>query len=406
MIMKRYVRDFLHIGRIVVTILGKCVAGVVPKNKKLILFSSWFGKKYLDSSRYMYEYLLENNHNYHAVWYTKDKALYRDLKKNGKPVVYGKSIRGLWLQLRAVMLVSSVEFYDFNIYFISSCILFDLDHGFPIKQSGFEIPTYKKRSQNFDKLLRWNVKLYKSASSMFVKNILSNATAIPGEKFVFCNKPRIDSFYDERLRIGKNDVVNKIKGNYKSIVYMPTHRMAGKNPIDVTKIFDLDKIQSFCEKNNSVFIIKKHYYHSKEKTNLENYSRIFDITNEMLEIQTLLYQADVLVSDYSAAYIDYLVLDRPIIFYAYDYSDFIKNERDLYVKFEDNKAGYKAYDKYEFMDALKLIGSDWHDSRHSVGRDKMRSLYFDKDLPEGRTRENLCRIMDKLIAGTYKPKWC
>lgn len=404
--MNAYVRNVLHIGRIVVTILGKCIAGAVPKDKQLILFSAWFGKKYLDSSRYMYEYFLKNKSNYRAVWYTKDKSLYNQLKKENKPVVYGHSVKGIWMQVRAIMLVSSVEFFDYNIYLVSNCILLDLDHGFPIKQSGFEIPTYNKRSRNFDRLLRWNVKLYKSASSEFVKNILSNATAVSSSKFVFCNKPRIDSFYDENLRKGNNEIIDKLKGDYKAIVYMPTHRKAGKKTIDVDKIFDLDKIQAFCEENDSVFLIKKHYYHSQEVTNLEGYSRIFDVSHEKLEVQTLLYQADALVSDYSAAYIDYLILDRPVIFYAYDYENFMKNERDLYVKLEDNEAGYKAYDKDEFIHALKSISFDgWQDKQHAEGRKKMKKLYFDDSLPEGNTRECISQIMEDLISGMYKSKW-
>lgn len=402
--MNAHVRNFLHVGRIIVTIFGKCIAGAVPKDKQLILFSAWFGKKYLDSSRYMYEYFLKNKSNYRAVWYTKDKSLYNQLKKENKPVVYGHSIKGVWMQVRAIMLVSSVEFYDYNIYLISNCILLDLNHGFPVKQSGFEIKSYKTSAQKFDKLLRWRVKLYKTVSSKFVKNIMSKAIQLPSNRLLFCNKPRIDSFYDADLRAGNNIIVEKLKEGRKAIVYMPTHRMAGKNPIDVSKIFNLDEIQSFCEKNNSVFLIKKHYYHSKEIIDLDNFSRIFDITRENLEVQTLLYQADVLISDYSAAYIDFLVLDRPIIFYLYDYDEFTKKERGLYVKFEDNNAGYKAYDKYDVVKALNSICYDWRDAKHAEGREKMKNLYFDSSFSPGKTRENIGHIIDELISGTYEAK--
>ena len=382
----------------------RSIIGVIPKNKKMILFSSWNGQKYADSSMYMFEYFLKEK-EYQVYWYTKNKKLYNDLIIKGIPVVYSNSINGIWKQIRANMLVSSIQMADFSPYFLNSCIYFDLGHGFPIKQSGFEQPDATPRSIQYTMLLRQKIDYYMVSASRFESNLISRCFCVQKDHIVKCNKPRMDIFFDESMREGKNEVVDKIKASKKAIVYMPTHRSCGKVPIEISKIFNLDELDNICEENDAVFIVKKHFFHRKEKENLDKYRNIFDITNEDIETQTLLLQADVLISDYSACYIDYLILDKPIILYAYDYESFIKNERDLYFKFEDNDAGFKAFTKEQFNKCLISVVTDWQDVEHATGREHVRNIYFDTEVLVQDTRKLIKEKMEKMLAGTYELEW-
>ena len=63
------------------------------------------------------------------------------------------------------------------------------------------------------------------------------------------------------MREGINLNVETIKGNRRLISYLPTHRDCGKTKIDIDQNFDLETIQRLCEESNSVFLIKKHFYH-------------------------------------------------------------------------------------------------------------------------------------------------
>lgn len=403
--MNQIIRSFLHQGKICFTYLGKCIAFLIPKNKKLILFSSWFAKKYADSPMYVYEYMLQNVSDYQVYWYTNNLDLYKSLRDENKPVIYGKSLKGLWTQLRAAMLVSTVEYFDYNYYFINKCILLDLDHGFPIKQSGYEIPTMSKKQIQYDQILRKGVTLYKTASSTWIKDIITRCYKIDGKNVAFCNKARTDALFDEALRAGHNKIVESFGKNKKIITYAPTHRNAGKDTIDVTQIFDLERIEALCKKHKAVFLIKKHFYHSKESSDLKQYECIFDITNCDIETQTLLYQSDVLITDYSAIYIDYLLLDRPIMFYAFDYANYQENERDLYLKLEDNNAGYKSFDFEGFYKQLELVCNDWTDKKHLEGRKLIRQKYFDDDVSIGDSRKQIAGMICEMVAGRYKTKW-
>lgn len=402
--MNSIIRTFLHYCRRLFVFVFKTISLLWPKDINLILFSSWFGRKYADNSMYLYEYMCTNS-NYRIIWFTREKSIYNSLIAQGKPVVYSRSIKAILLHLRAKVFISTVQFNDFFSPLMSNCILLDLDHGFPAKYVHFVDPGITKREINYEFLLRKWIRYYMTASSYFTMNVVTQCFALPPKNIVFSNKPRVDVFFDEQLRVGKNDMVEKIKKGNKAIVWMPTHRSCGAVPIDVNTLLDLDNIQKICEEIEAVFIIKKHFYHRYEKTDLTAYSRIFDLTQADLDIQTLLFQADVLISDYSSCYIEYLTMNRPIILYVYDLEDYLKNERGVCVKMEDNHVGYKVRTKKELNDSLRVIGTDWSDSCNQKGRDEAMERYFDKNVEIGGSCKRITELLPSIIDDTYHPIW-
>lgn len=380
--------------------ITKWFAGIVPKNKKLILFSAWFGEDYIDNSKYLFEYMLKHNNTYQLFWYTKNKELYNSLKDKGIPVLYANSIRAIWLQCRAIMFVATVQTSDFNYFFYNKCFFIDLGHGFPGKPVGV---TLGKDWTDWFHYCRKGIKFFETTASKFAADRLHDWYEVDYKNCIFSNKPRIDVFYDKEMREGINLNVETIKGNRRLISYLPTHRDCGKTKIDIDHNFDLETIQRLCEESNSVFLIKKHFYHRNEKTDLSKYPNIFDLTGEKVDTQVLLAQTDVLITDFSSCFNDFLVLDRPIIFYAFDYESYLKNERDYYWKYDRISAGYTTKSKEQFNEALSSVVKDWEDTLHKEGRKEMRKVYFDEDVEVGTSRKKLSRVIDELIQGTYIP---
>lgn len=397
-------RTILHYFNRAVVVLIKIILTPIPKDRKLILLGAWFGQKYGDSSMYQYEYLLENT-DYKAVWYTRSKDIYNELSAKGQPVVYSKTLKAVWYQIRAIMLITSVQTDDFNPYFYRKCICVDLDHGFALKQVGYKIPNISKRYKEFRNLLHWGMEYWMSAPTDFCREIVEECYDMSPNRIIRCNKPRTDALLDKTLQNGKNDIVEQIKNGRKAIVWMPTHRSSGKVKMNIEELLDLKGIQDICEKKNCVFIIKKHFYHNTEKSNLEQYPNIFDITTESVDSQVILAQADALVSDYSASYIEYLILDRPILLYAFDKEDYLKRERGLYIPLDKNTAGELVETKEGLLSSIDRITSDWYDHKYATGRKEATALYFNTDVAPGMYREFFKEIMDQLILGTYQPKW-
>lgn len=382
--------------------LIKWSVGVIPKNKKLILFSAWFGEKYADNTMYLFEYMLKNS-KYDVYWYTKNGELYKTLQEKGIPVVWSKTLKAKWYQARAIILLSTVQTSDYHPLLFNKCILLDLDHGFPGKPVGLAQPTADDEWKRWYNFKLKGVDFYQTASSRFVANFLSPCYDIPYDHYVFANKPRIDVLFDTELQKGKNPHIVELKKNHKIVSYLPTHRDCGRIPIPITEIMDLDSIQEVCEKHDTLFLIKKHFYHRLEKEDLSRYKNIIDITHEDIDTQVLLAQSDALVTDFSSCYNDYLALNRPIIFYAFDYEHYIENDRDYYWKYDKIEAGFTSTTKEGFTEALKAIVTDWNDTLHEKGRLAMRGLYFDKSVEMGTSRKKHVEIITDLINKTYVP---
>jgi len=68
----------------------------------------------------------------------------------------------------------------------------------------------------------------------------------------------------------------------------------------------------------------------------------------------LLLISDILVTDYSSMIFDYLLLNRPILLFAYDLGEYVK-ERGMYYNFEEISPGPILFNGKELIDAIKNI---------------------------------------------------
>ncbi len=140
------------------------------------------------------------------------------------------------------------------------------------------------------------------------------------------------------------------------ILYLPTYRRynGGINVDDYDYEIDWDKLNNYLEEFDSVFIVKKHPLLVHQNINFvpKDFDRIIEI-NEMSHYE-LLVGADVLITDYSSAYFDYLILNRPIIFYCPDTEKYLK-ENGFYIKFPEEVPGEYCETCDELIKILKTI---------------------------------------------------
>lgn len=395
-------RNIYRTARDGVMVLIKYLLFLIPKDNNLIVANAWFGQKYADNTMYEFEYLLTHT-NYRLIWTTKNRKVYEQLKAERKPVVLSNSPIGLWTQIRAKMLLSTIQENDYNKFFLCNCILLDLDHGIIFKQVGFDINPNDYQLIH-DKIVKKFVQYYMTTPSYLTEKMMEHSYHITEDNIILCGKARFDYFFDEGLR-KENASLKRIIGNRKTILYMPTHRSCGEKQMNMVELLDLPYINELCEKYGYVFIIKKHFYHRNEGTTCTSkYSNIVDITDSTFDAQELLYHADVLITDYSSCYIDYLLLNRPLILYTYDLDDYLKEERGLFISFNDLDIGYQPLTKSELNEALIDIVSSGTD-RFKEKRERVKSIYFDESLAIGEARKEICLIIQKLMTGQFKMNW-
>ena len=63
--------------------------------------------------------------------------------------------------------------------------------------------------------------------------------------------------------------------------------------------------------------------------------------------------SDILITDYSSIMIEFGILDKPIIFFAYDLDNYLQTERGFYYDFKKTVPGKLVYDSDELINAIK-----------------------------------------------------
>ena len=95
----------------------------IPKNKNIWVFGAWFGKKYSDNSKALFEYVNKNDKEIFAVWLTESKTVFRDLNQKGFNVHYTYSFKGYFYSAVAKFNFVSSGMSDVNRYFIFNIVL-------------------------------------------------------------------------------------------------------------------------------------------------------------------------------------------------------------------------------------------------------------------------------------------
>ena len=89
------------------------------------------------------------------------------------------------------------------------------------------------------------------------------------------------------------------------------------------------------------------------KKHFEDANVTFNEVPAHIDITEFLACVDVLVSDYSSIFIDYLCLDKPVVLYTPDFLDY-KRERGLYFELDELPVNY-AINQKELIDVLHKL---------------------------------------------------
>ena len=83
--------------------------------------------------------------------------------------------------------------------------------------------------------------------------------------------------------------------------------------------------------------------------------------------------SDVLITDYSSVWFEYLLLDKPIIYYVPDYDKYM-SDRGLYLDFNEVPGLIIKENKDELKRAI--INSEYNNERYDLKRQKFSDIYM------------------------------
>lgn len=195
---------------------------------------------------------------------------------------------------------------------------------------------------------------YLIITSKYIEDYYAEAFQIDKSKIKVLGLPRADYYFKnhniENLRQNFNNKYN-LESDKKIILYAPTFR---ENE-EYNNVFNYLNVDEFNKSLSDDYILAlrlhpkiKKFYSSQIGVN-GDYIDCSDYQNE----QELLLISDILITDYSSIMIEFALLNKPIIFFAYDLDNYMNNERGFYLDYKKDLPGPIVYSTEELVNTIK-----------------------------------------------------
>lgn len=223
-------------------------------------------------------------------------------------------------------------------------------HGTPLKSIGLNIKSNSKKNiENYDD--------YCLVSSNYFKEIYMESFGYKAKQLVVAGNPRNDYLYKYINLYEKFG----ISASYKIILFMPTFRNSNNNQFrdsnisfPILKEENIDILNSKLVELEQYLVIKPHPYQMNELIFNKEYTNILILTDEKLDeleirLYTLLGNCDLLITDYSSVFFDFLLMNKPIAFTIPDIEEYKKKRGFSIEKPEELMPGTKIKTFEDFV---------------------------------------------------------
>ncbi|QWG30641.1 CDP-glycerol glycerophosphotransferase family protein [Bacillus mycoides] len=302
---------------------------VFPIKKKVTFIMS-----YGENLFFIYEEMQRQGINCEVVFLYKSTCKYEvDNYSNVKS--YKFETRNIFHTIKSVYHLSTSQYVIVDNYFGSlakikfkkgvECIQIWHAAG-AFKKFGLLAPSFKKRSlraqnrfmdvyKNFHKIV---------VGSEALADIYKKAFALSDNNILKTGIPRTDLFFDEQRQRKVKDnifIVNPKLKDKKVILYAPTFR--DKELVDFDLHLDIDEMYRQL-KGEYILIIKLHPAIRNICNYEEKYAGFLYDYSLYPNINDLFLVTDILVTDYSSIPFEFCLLNKPMIFFAYDLKKYMK----------------------------------------------------------------------------------
>lgn len=330
--------------------------GVFFKLRKNLLFYEKFCTAAQDNSYYMFEYFKERNERkYRPVYVIESKRpVYGTLKEKYKrSVVEFMSIRHLiYLQAAAAFVSTDSKRHCYRWYSSNTKILRAVTKKkFVFLQHG--VIGFKRVDNIYGKQYANRCDLF-VASSQAEKEIISRQFGYSDNEIIVTGLARWDKLVSD-------------KETPSMIFYMPTWRNWIRDASEqefvetdyfkaYSQILNSDRLAEILEKNNVHMIFCFHpkfrdYMHCIEAKSPNITMVGYD---EGIAVNKLLMKCSMFITDYSSASWDVLYMNKPVLFYQFDY-DMYMDRQGSYINMETSIFGCRVTDFDSFIVKLSEI---------------------------------------------------
>ena len=207
-----------------------------------------------------------------------------------------------------------------------------------------------------------------ACSSVGVKDIYAGAFGVSPDKVYPVGSPNGDYYFRNKEPVNER----------YTILYAPTFREDAESDAKILSHFDAKAVKDALGDVEILVRLHPQVHTSSIPTG------ITDVT-DYPNVNELCAKADMLITDYSSICMDFVLQNKPVVFYAFDLDSY-KGARDFYFKYEDYVPGPIAKTSEELAAAIKEAREN-----RSPNYDEFRKFNFDE--PEGDATAKLLEII-------------
>ena len=383
------------------------LVGLLPRDPEWWLFGSWSGHREADSPRAMFHYVNEHHsREVRPTWITADRSIERRMRAEGFDCRYRWSPSGIWAAVRAGVYVFDGLTRDINHWLSNGATLVNLRHGTGVKKVERAIDTpshrlYRLFHGRWWERLFWGLAIpwhlpkpdMSIASSRLHAKFARESMQIPISDVHVTGLPRHDIMFEpDRLsyltaseRAARTALVDDPK---PAFLFLPTFRDLGGS-------LDWAALNDAALGADVSIHVKLHIVDENRgmagPEDLDPYPALHWVPPDADPV-TLYPHATGLISDYSSASFDMMLLGKPVIYFLPDHDDFLAG-RSLHLPLEEVSPGPDCRDHNELSTALRA---------HRLGEldgfaeeyDRVVDMFFDHR--DGKNRE---RVFQMIVSG-------
>ena len=322
---------------------------LLPLNQRKLVFDNFGGRGYGDNPKYIADELLKQDKNLDMVWLVNDMST--SVPDGVRKVRYG-SWRAFFEWSTAKIWIDNIRNSDRpwkrkNQIYLQT---WHGSHGVKLVERDVE----STLSKSYAMMAKYDGKISDaiiSSCQLQTEQFKKSFWLADNVEVLEYGLPRNDDFFrDTKISHINNTVRVKYKISLDELVvlYMPTFRDDGS-----TKVYNLDYdkvINSFQKFYNKKVRVLVRFHPNVDNTFFNNNDeRLINVT-DYPDPQDLMFVADIMISDYSSAPTDFMLLDRVIFLYMPDYEEYTKL-RPLNLNF-NNLPFIKCYTNFDLVEQI------------------------------------------------------
>lgn len=314
----------------------------LPLNKKKVFFESFSKRTFSDNPKAIYQELVARDAGYECVWGLRNNKT--DVGPGGR-VVRQDSL-AYWYHLATAKYIVC-NFNQYRVHKRKGQVMINSMHGVPLKHMGLSVAKSAATVENMKRTFAsWD---YFVTPSDYMSNILRGEHFGFTGRFIEAGYPRNDVLIAGAADTAKREQVRRALGvpqGKKMILWAPTWRT--KKRFDLK--LDLEQMERALGEEY-VLVLRSHYLESQfVPTGIYNG---FVLNGHGYEnINDMLFAADLLVTDYSSVMFDYSLLQRPMVFFCWDYDDYMNKTRGVYFDLQQEFPELMAHTTEEVVERI------------------------------------------------------